>query len=396
MEYRKLQEALASQARANYKKESPLSDRVIDAFLEVPRHQFVNQFRNFGDDTWHKFDSNTGAQYLPMIYQDKPIVIWGSNAEFESKKGQKQVSTISQPSFVLRMLDLLDIRAGQNVFELGTASGWNAALISRLVGPSGKVVTVEIIEELAAQAASRLDHLEYRNIKVISGDGTEGDPSAVFDRAMFTAGAFDFPKALFTQIKIDGLVLFVLKNKGGTDNLYLLKRQADFFESIYALPCGFVPVTGKSHVSEMDEKDLEEFLKRSSIDSTATGSVKFWWGVSNKDYFIWQTSPLRGFLSLFSEFEAFHLESGEGLFGWFDKASNSLAVARPGELISYGGTHAQTQLIEKLKAWIDLGMPSLCNMNLRIYPSNKNINAAPGSWISRRPQATFVWSLAST
>lgn len=186
MEYRKLQESLASQARANYKNEGRLSDRVVNAFLEVPRHQFVNRFRNFGDDSWLRFDSDNGAQYLPTIYQDKPIVIWGSNAEFESKKGQKQVSTISQPSFVLRMLDLLDIREGQTVFELGTASGWNAALISRLVGHSGTVITTEIIQELAKDAALRLKQLGYGNIKVISGDGSEGDPST---KAMIFGGS---------------------------------------------------------------------------------------------------------------------------------------------------------------------------------------------------------------
>ena len=257
MEYKKLQESLASQSRALYKKDNPLSDRVVSAFFETPRHLFVKRFRNFGDDSWLEFTDESANQFLPVIYQDSPLVIWGSNLEFEAKQGQRQVSTISQPSFVMRMLDILDVKEGQAVFELGTASGWNAALLSRLVGPTGKVVSAEIISDLAEQAILRFKRLGIENVKIISGDGADGDSKSCFDRVMFTAGAFDFPVALFDQTKIGSLVLFVLKNKGGSDTLYLLKRHANYFESVYSQPCGFVPVTGKAHVKEMEEKDLK-------------------------------------------------------------------------------------------------------------------------------------------
>ncbi len=396
MEYRKLQEALASLARSNYKKEGPLSDRAIDAFMKVPRHQFVRRFRHFGDDDWQVFDAQSGAQHLPGIYQDSPIVIWGGKAEFESTHGQRQVSTISQPSFVLRMLDLLDIHKGHRVFELGTASGWNAALISQMTGPTGSVVTAEIITELAHESRERLKTLGFQNVTVIAGDAAHGDPTQPFDRAMFTAGAFDFPKVFFDQIKFDGVVLFVLKNKGGTDSLHVLVKRADHFESIYNQACGFVPVTGLSHIPEMEAKDLREFLRSVSLAETPVSSSKFWWGAEGKGYFIWQTSVLRGYLSLFPQFQAFQSADAGGFFGWFDGPSRSLAVARPGELLGYGGSAAPAQLIEKIKAWVDLGMPALGNMKLRIYPSSAEV-AVSGLriWVSRRPQSTFVWELAT-
>jgi|GEM_PF-2684441 len=298
MEFKKWQESLAEQAIAFYKTRSPLSDRVIEAFFAMPRHQFVQRFRNFGDDRWYDLNESNANQFLPVIYQDTPLIIWGSRADFESPKGQKQLSTISQPSFVLRMLDLMDLKQGQSVFELGTASGWNAALISNLVGPTGTVVTAEIISELAEQAVQRFKRLGIKNIKVISGDGAKGDATKSFDRVMFTAGAFDFPMALFEQTKVGGLALFILKNKGDSDNLHLLKKHEDFFESIYSRPCEFVPVTGEIDRPEIEAEDLSKLL------------------------------------------------------------------------------------------------PSFGNMNLRIYRSHGFVAREPTkSWIIRRPQSTFVWSL---
>lgn len=393
MEFKKLQEALVAQARASYKKDAPLSDRVISAFLETPRHEFVKRYRNYGDDSWHEIRPENIVEHLPVIYQDQPIVIWGSNKDFGAKVGQSFVSTISQPSFVLHMLDLLDLQAGQRVFELGTASGWNAALISRLVGPTGKVITTEIIPELAAEASHRLRQLGYSNIRVLSGDGADGSPEDCFDRVAFTAGAFDFPRALFDQTRIGGLVLFVLKNKGGTDNLYLLRKHEDRFESEYSQACGFVPVTGKAHLSEMEEKELPAFLERYSLSKDPVKDERFWWGSAKKAYFSWYTAALRGFLSLSSNFEAFQLDGGEEAFGWFEEGVKSLAVARSGQLLSYGTTKARDSLIDQIKLWIDVGMPTLSNMRLRIYRFDHQVGDKTNGWISRRPNSTFVWDL---
>jgi protein-L-isoaspartate(D-aspartate) O-methyltransferase len=393
MEFVKLQEALAAQSRASYKKSNPLSEVVVNAFFATPRHLFVKRFRNFGDDKWYEFNEGNANEFLPVVYQDQPLVIWGSDAEFNSMNGQNQISTISQPSFVLRMLDLLDLKEGHTVFELGTASGWNAALISHIIGKSGKVVTSEIITDLASQAVQRFNQFEFKNIKVLLGDGADGDPSELFDRVIFTAGAYDFPAALFEQTKIGGLALFVLKNKGGADNLYLLKKHKAYFEAIYSQPCGFVPVTGKTHIVEMEQKNLSTFLGNKNISINPIDESVFWWGSGNKEYFMWQTSSLRGFLSLFENFEAFQLPDGSVAFGWYDRVTNSLAIAKAGELITYGSTAARVALIEQLKSWVELGMPCLGNLNLRIYQSNGIVDCEEASWVSRRPQSTFVWSM---
>lgn len=394
MEFEKLQSSLAAQAAAIYKNQStPLSQKVLDTFLKVPRHQFIERFRNFGDNRWHSFSLDTARDLLPLIYQDSPLILWGSDEDFAGKQGHTPVSTISQPSFVLRMLDLLDVQAGQKVFELGTASGWNAALLAELVGPTGQVVTAEIIPELADKAAQRLQQRGLHNTQVISGDGAFGDSKSTFDRVIFTAGAFDFPAVFFEQTKPGALVLFVLKNKGCMDTLYLLKRHEDYFESIHAEPCGFVSVTGSAHISGMEEKALSEFLSEHNMPQEPSEKGAFWWGSSNKGYFIGQTTVLRGYLSLFENYHAFILADGKKGFGWYDPSSNSLAIAQAGELLIYGDPAAANALKNVLKNWIDLGMPTLAVLNLRIYRSEFKRQVSKDAWISKRPQATFEWRL---
>ncbi len=395
MEFEKLQKALAFQVRAAYKKENALSEKVIQAFFETPRHHFVSRLRNWGDDTWFEFNEKTAARFLPEIYHDQPLIIWGSEEDFDAKNKTNPVATISQPSLVLKMLDLLDLQKGQRVFELGTASGWNAALISHLVGPTGKVVTAEIIPQLAEEATKRIQNLGLKNIQVIAGDGVHGEATAPFDRVIFTAGAYDFPIALFDQTKKDGLALFVLKSKSGTDTLYLLRRHEDFFESIYSMPCVFAPLTGAVPLKELPENDLGRFLSSHQIAKTPVARASFWWGTSHKDHFLSQTSAIRGFLSFFKNFESFDFADQKKAFGWYEASSNSLAVAQAGELVFYGSTAAREGLIGQVKAWIDVGMPTTNVMNLRIYKSGTYIENLPRTWISKRTQSTFVWSLPS-
>src|SRR5262249_33844858 len=151
---------------------------------------------------------------------------------------EKVLSTISEPSFVLRMLDLLRLEPGQRVFELGTGSGWNAALIGNIVGPSGHVYSVEIIPELAKQASETIKSLGIETVSVMEADGGEayawGAPLA---RATSPAGTYDLPRHFYQQIKPDGLLLVVIKSEGGGDTLFILKKVEDHFESMEAMQC---------------------------------------------------------------------------------------------------------------------------------------------------------------
>src|SRR5262245_57660566 len=218
---------------------TPISDSTVRAYLATPRHAFIKRYRECGTTEWHEVRAETLAEHVATLYTNKPLILFGDDDD-------NIPSTISQPSFVLRMLDLLQLRSGQTVFELGAGSGWNAALIGQLVGPSGRVWSLEVIPEVAQRAADAIEALGMTHVQVVAGDGSDGyAPGAPYDRATFTAGTYDLPRQFHQQVRDGGLVLAPIKNAGGGDNLFLLEKVDDHFESRYSMPCGFVPMVGK-------------------------------------------------------------------------------------------------------------------------------------------------------
>ncbi len=207
-----------------------LSEKVIYAFKKCPRHKFVHQ--NYS---------------MEEMYGDYPLSIY---------EDENFVSTISQPSFVLLMIDMLDIQPSHRVLELGAGSGWNAALMSCL---AEKVVSIEIIPSLANETRENLKTLDFYNVDIITGDGAIGySPEAPYDRGIFTAGATDLPQAFHEQIKVGGKLLFVLKTHHGDLLLTLLKRDG-YFEEVSRLLCSFVPMKGikEAHITD----DLDQLIQ---------------------------------------------------------------------------------------------------------------------------------------
>jgi protein-L-isoaspartate(D-aspartate) O-methyltransferase len=219
------------------------------AYIKTPRHYFVRKF-SLDYEHWITVDQNTVLNYLPLIYSDATLLLWD--------KGD-HISTISQPSLVLHMLELLDVKEGMRVFELGTGSGWNAVMLACLTGSSGEVVSYEIIPELADLAKEITGPLNLKQLRIESGDANiliqKEEP---FDRGVFTAGAYDLPLSFFDKVKEGGRLLFVLKT-GGDDLLLSLEKRKDHFEEVNRMRCRFVPVVGESVPSgKIPVEDLPE------------------------------------------------------------------------------------------------------------------------------------------
>ena len=148
--------------------------RVLDAMRKVPRHKFVPE------------------PYRPDAYGDHPLPI-----------GEGQ--TISQPYIVAAMLEHLALQASDRVLEVGTGSGYVTALLSLL---SAEVYSVERHAQLAALAESTLQRLEYRNVKIRVGDGSQGwTEYAPFDAILVSAATFEMPPALFAQLREGGRMM---------------------------------------------------------------------------------------------------------------------------------------------------------------------------------------------
>jgi len=186
------------------------NDRVLNAMLTVPRHLFIPESARGG------------------AYGDFPVPI-----------GNGQ--TISQPYIVAFMTQALEVGSGDRVLEIGTGSGYQAAVLSVL---AKEVFTIEIIETLADRARATLHDLGYGNVQVRAGNGYLGWPEhAPYDRIIVTAAPEAVPPALVEQLKIGGLMAIPV----GVDDqeLRILRRLPTGMETIATLPVRFVPMTGK-------------------------------------------------------------------------------------------------------------------------------------------------------
>lgn len=185
--------------------------KVLAAMAAVPRHLFVPEpLRDFA-------------------YQNRPLPI-----------GYGQ--TISQPYVVALMTDLLDVEAGDRVLEVGTGSAYQAAVLAELVE---EVYTVEIIPELAAQAADRLGELGYDTVRARHADGYHGWPEhAPFDAIIVTAASSHVPPPLIEQLAPGGRMVIPVGGPFATQQLMLVTKTADgAIRTRQVLPVAFVPLT---------------------------------------------------------------------------------------------------------------------------------------------------------
>lgn len=185
--------------------------RVLQAMRDVPRHKFV-----------------PSAQ-ARLAYADTPLPI-----------GHGQ--TISQPYMVGYMTELLAVPADARVLEVGTGSGYQAAVLSRLVS---QVYSIELIPELAASARIVLGELGYSNVQVRAGDGYQGWPDAApFDAIIVTAAPEEVPEALVRQLKRGGRLVVPVGESSETQHLLLIEksRDSDDITTRTTLPVRFVPM----------------------------------------------------------------------------------------------------------------------------------------------------------
>ena len=190
-----------------------LDARVMQAMLKVPRHEFV-------PDKLHD-----------LAYRNQPLPI-----------GHGQ--TISQPYIVALMTSLLSVKSTDKALEIGTGSGYQAAILAELVA---QVFTIEIIDELAKQGKLVLDNQGYKNIKTRTGDGYYGwQAHAPFDVIIVTAAAGYIPPPLIRQLKPGGRMVIPVGSRFMVQQLVLVEKDDKGKVSTrQILPVRFVPLTGK-------------------------------------------------------------------------------------------------------------------------------------------------------
>ena len=189
--------------------------KIIEAFRNVPRHLFIP------------------LHEIRYAYEDIALPTY---------KGQ----TISQPYTVAIMTEALAPKEGEKILEVGAGSGWQAAILGYCVGPTGKVITIEIDEDLARFARRNIKKVGLKNVEVIIGDGSLGyEEEAPYDGCMITAACPEIPKPIVEQVKVGGRIVAPVGSLFEQAMILAYKGKGNKLEKRYLGPFIFVPLRGK-------------------------------------------------------------------------------------------------------------------------------------------------------
>ena len=154
------------------------------------------------------------------------------------------ISSSSQPALMAQMLEQVDVRAGMAVLEIGTGTGYNAALLGRLAGPAGAVLTVDVDPAVTGPARRHLAGAGASNVEVVTGDGWEPETDATFDRIEVTVGVWDLSPAWLALLEPGGVLVAPLWLRAGQQASIAFRRANGRLESTSVRPCGFMRMRG--------------------------------------------------------------------------------------------------------------------------------------------------------
>ncbi|WP_245994241.1 rRNA adenine N-6-methyltransferase family protein [Tengunoibacter tsumagoiensis] len=221
------------------------SPAVEQAFLTVPREAFVSSFfeQSSGSSLlWTQYDATqmSEADYLEQIYLDQALVTQLNERKMPS-------SSSSLPSVMAKMLEALDVRPGQRILEVGTGTGYNAALLAVLTADPTAVVTIDMDPSLTENAAQVLHEVVGSGIRVVTGDGFYGAAAwAPYDRIIVTASIPTIPCSLVDQLAVGGKLVMDLQGPLASGFLVLEKTYDGVIGHFLPEPLYFMPLVSEA------------------------------------------------------------------------------------------------------------------------------------------------------
>ncbi|NWF69305.1 MAG: hypothetical protein HXY40_09470 [Chloroflexi bacterium] len=385
MQYKKVQRALVEQL----KRKGDLSDpRIEAAFLAVPRHVFL-----------------PGVS-LEQAYADEAVPIKRSLDGIV-------ISSSSQPSMMGLMLHQMRLQPGANVLEIGTGSGYNAAIMQHIVGDSGHVTTVELDRDLAQQALDHLAQVRAGHVTVVHADGAMGyQPRAAYDAIIATAGIWDIPAAWPKQLKDNGVIVAPIWLDGMQISAAFRRQPDGSLLSADNVPCGFVPLRGLGagpRVSaRITSSDLT--LAAEEVDRIDTAALHVLLSADQELCFLGLAmSPSdywQGFLPylllhqpLGYIFATYNLNSkayGMEVSSGFALVTQGSAVFVPfngqGNTHCFAGSDSFMALSDAAQTWVKAHRPGIDRLRLRLLPKSQEPPLlSGGKMYARRDHYLQVW-----
>jgi protein-L-isoaspartate(D-aspartate) O-methyltransferase len=291
------------------------------------------------------------------------------------------VSSASQPTMVAIMLEQLDLQPGMRALEIGAGTGYNAALLSEMVGPGGSVTTLDIDPTIAEEARARLWSAGYDRVRVLAADGAEGAPDfAPFDRLVLTVGATDISPAWVAQLVESGLLVLPLRLGGAEASVALRKEEDGVLRSVSLTPCGFMRLRGAESAPERVVTLTNGWRlageRASEIGLEVARLLEMWprrrfWARPSPFLPLYLGLDNSGFVYLWKE-TGRERKRPHGRFGLYVEGPDGpslvlLANVLP-MLLIFGGSAAETALEAEVARWRALDFPSLETWQVTAYP----------------------------
>ena len=314
---------------------------------------------------------------LAAIYSNEAVVTsW-------SEDGKEPTSSSSQPEVMATMLDYMDAQPGQRVLEIGTGTGYNAALLASIVGSPPNVHSVDLVPEIVAQAAKNLESQGTFGIHFHCSDGWQGWPGgALYDSIIVTASSYDVAPAWFEQLRDGGRLVFPLEISTGNDRAVAFTKSGDTLELSHHSRCGFMRMRGgydtrvvnaiAAHARAIRRQNIE-------VETVPPDSNPNW-------------SDLAFFLSLYIWPRIVTVSNPENdvnrkfiMTADRDFGRQTLLECQSGWRIHNSASEAEAQQLKSLlHLWYEAGKPSPARLHLTAYPIPTKQGEAKEEHVFRR------------
>ncbi len=371
------------------------SPDVIDAFRRTPRHRFLEEVYLYSrkHNQWRRVRTQTPSdQELKVIYSDRALVTRLTATDGSGLS--LPISSSSQPSLMAEMLEDLRVDEGHNVLEVGAGTGYNAALMGCLVGPRGKVTSVEVDRETLAVAWVHLRAIPDRPVQLEHFDGRQGFPAGgPYDRIMVTASTPDLEPSWLDQLTDNGLLLAPVSFASGVSYLIRGTARKGALHGRLTRPAYFMPLRAES------ERGTEPTLSPEPANGQTLPAPWADWFAKPRLRTTWMNfSHALAFYGWLRGLEiTFHTDTkGIGFFGVHDGKKGAGCWLGVQEWRSFGGTPGRDLGWKLWRAFLDAGGPRPTEFRVRVSP-RRDLAVEPGENYSRqlsRCQWTFELSLA--
>jgi protein-L-isoaspartate(D-aspartate) O-methyltransferase len=344
-----------------------------------------------------------------LFLPDVPLEeAYSDNAILTHEEEGLPVSSASQPAIVAIMLQQLGIQPGMRVLEIGAGTGYNAALLAELTGPTGHVTTVDIDEEIAAEAREHLEAAGYPQVRVIAADGAGGwSQNAPYDRIELTVGATDVTPAWYEQL-VDGGMMTLPLWLGMSDASVAFRKRARALYSESLAPCGFMRLRG-AEKSAMQWTSLDNGLRLGSDEAERlAGPIKALLAARPRrrlylmpDVGLLYWLGMRGLRLVMIAPETRRRRFGQppvryGIYAeGLDGPSLSIFAARMPMLVSFGGREAERQVADEAERWRASRRIPLEQWSITAWPHYTGMEPPPPpTGVYRQTRRYFTYDIA--